>query len=613
MRDPLKRTFDQLENGDGDGDNGNSDDGNGIAGDECALFADQLDPASKHKVLLIVGIDFGTSGTAYAYGFTRPGQNMDARNDVFMNRQWPLTNGGKTDTAVLFHKGECILFGHAATSKLANIKAKDRKNYLYLQRFKMQLYANERVNDSTMLEDEETGEKISALDAIAACLGQIKKTALAEVKGASPDLNESDILWVVTVPAIWREDAKSLMRSAAIKAGLAKPGQSSSLLLVLEPEAASIYCLSEDRVAFKKGDVYVVADCGGGTVDVTVHEVAGENHVGVKEAIPVSGGHMGGTKIDEAFYQLLEQLCGKDTITRFRKTNGAQWLMLKEEWERKKCSWDGEESSDVLVMLQGNLPFEAEKGIEAFNKSPEGIVLGEIEIDGSQLILSNAVMNQLSKDAIQKTVDHLSDILDRVDKAKKILLVGNFANSLALQSAFRSHFEARGIKVIVPKIPGDVVVRGAVILANRPKNIQVRRAAFSYGTSIAPEFIKGYHRESKRVKYYDGMYRCKDVADWLIKFGEEIPFGKVVSQTYYPIDKKQNYCIFNVYEGKRKGIEYVDDADCRVLGSIQSQPVKTAVIHRDGVEFSMLFGATEIIVSTKDPYGRRRQVKVQYE
>ncbi|XP_052817995.1 amyloid-beta precursor protein-like [Mya arenaria] len=48
-------------------------------------------------------------------------------------------------------------------------------------------------------------------------------------------IKEFDILYVITVPAIWNDGAKQFMREAAVKAGL----DSERIKLALEPEAAS--------------------------------------------------------------------------------------------------------------------------------------------------------------------------------------------------------------------------------------------------------------------------------------------------------------------------------------------------------------------------------------
>ena len=58
---------------------------------------------------------------------------------------------------------------------------------------------------------------------------------------------------------------------AAEKAGMGgNDGSNKSVRLITEPEAAAMYCLDfykrEEKESLKVGDIYVIADCGGGTV-----------------------------------------------------------------------------------------------------------------------------------------------------------------------------------------------------------------------------------------------------------------------------------------------------------------------------------------------------------
>ncbi|KAJ3326455.1 hypothetical protein HDU76_012910 [Blyttiomyces sp. JEL0837] len=503
--------------------------------DETA-FAEQLDPAVNHKI--IVACDFGTFGCGYAWGFTKPRQNLKYDTDVFMNRRWQ----GKTLTAAHFHNNELVAFGQNAVERVVNLKSSARNEYLFLQRFKMQLYSKESINEGTMIEDETTKEKIPAVDVIAACLREIKKCAIEEIIASGNRIKDDEILWVVPVPAIWREDAKRLMRLAAVKAGLTRHDRNTSADSNLKPR-----------------DVYDVADCGGGTVDVTVHEVVSTLETKVKEAIPVSGGHWGSTVMDGAFFALLEFICGREKIVNFKQKKSGRWHQLIEEWEKRKCGWDGDENSDTLVMLSPRLAeYTEEGGLESFNKSELGKSIGEIELDNERLVLSNTVMNNLAKEAVTKTVDHVEKIVTELPQVTKILLVGNFANSRALQKAFRDRFD--GFDIVVPNVPGEVVARGAVILGNRPMNIAERRAAFSYG---------GVHPPIRK-QIFDKVPYCRDVASWLIKYGERVPFGKTVSSWYRSLSRKHTKIGFEVFEGQRKDIEYIDDPDCRKLGYIAS-------------------------------------------
>src|SRR5689334_1952974 len=93
-------------------------------------------------------------------------------------------------------------------------------------------------------------------------------------------VKKEKIRWVITVPALWSEEHKLFMRKAAVEAGIINQSNSTSLLLCLEPEGASIQCREDAEESLKnqmtKGTVVVVLDCGGGTVDITVHKLTSE-------------------------------------------------------------------------------------------------------------------------------------------------------------------------------------------------------------------------------------------------------------------------------------------------------------------------------------------------
>jgi molecular chaperone DnaK (HSP70) len=46
------------------------------------------------------------------------------------------------------------------------------------------------------------------------------------------------------------------------------------LILALEPEAAALCCRqNRHELKFTPGTKYMVVDCGGGTVDIAIHEI----------------------------------------------------------------------------------------------------------------------------------------------------------------------------------------------------------------------------------------------------------------------------------------------------------------------------------------------------
>ncbi|KAF5866505.1 hypothetical protein ETB97_011390 [Aspergillus alliaceus] len=80
---------------------------------------------------------------------------------------------------------------------------------------------------------------------------------------------------VITVPAIWQGYARQGMQEAVKKAGILahRPAGETKLTFVPEPEAAALATLSEPGRQISPGDVYVICDAGGGTVDLISYKV----------------------------------------------------------------------------------------------------------------------------------------------------------------------------------------------------------------------------------------------------------------------------------------------------------------------------------------------------
>ena len=67
-----------------------------------------------------------------------------------------------------------------------------------------------------MLKDDQ-GQEMSALDVFSASIRYLKETLLRRIQEAVKGFRQTDIHWVLTVPAIWEDGAKQFMREAAFK------------------------------------------------------------------------------------------------------------------------------------------------------------------------------------------------------------------------------------------------------------------------------------------------------------------------------------------------------------------------------------------------------------
>uniref|UniRef100_A0A8C6WXU3 Uncharacterized protein n=1 Tax=Neogobius melanostomus TaxID=47308 RepID=A0A8C6WXU3_9GOBI len=196
----------------------------------------------------IIAIDFGTSFSGYAYSLS------------------PTKDPEDPTCILLDQHGEVMAFGYKARNKYYEIH-KDTAEYYYFKDFKMNLYG--KPNMSTL---------IHALKVFSAALNFLKEDALKTIRQNTlqrVNYVASDFTWVLTVPAIWDDSARQFMREAAVQAGLVSSFTEDTLVIALEPEAASVWCKqlepkdfikdSGDRVKLPVGAQYVVLDCGGNT------------------------------------------------------------------------------------------------------------------------------------------------------------------------------------------------------------------------------------------------------------------------------------------------------------------------------------------------------------
>ena len=63
--------------------------------------------------------------------------------------------------------------------------------------------------------DDANGRKMSAMTVFAECIRYMKSHLMKELDRQGTLVNDGDIHWVLTVPAIWSDSAKQFMRKAA--------------------------------------------------------------------------------------------------------------------------------------------------------------------------------------------------------------------------------------------------------------------------------------------------------------------------------------------------------------------------------------------------------------
>lgn len=101
-------------------------------------------------------------------------------------------------------------------SQYANIWPLKRNNFKTWS-----IYLNTLQNVSrNQTVDDVLGWPFPLLTLVTETIRYLKNELLARCQRSVPEFKETDILWVMTVPAIWTDSAKSLMRVAAENVGI---------------------------------------------------------------------------------------------------------------------------------------------------------------------------------------------------------------------------------------------------------------------------------------------------------------------------------------------------------------------------------------------------------
>lgn len=167
--------------------------------------------------LLVAAIDFGTMYSGFAFStkddFKKQPDKINTCEDLTMGYNF----SNKIPTCLLLDKkGEFVSFGIEAEDAYFNhVISGEEDNFYYFHRFKMSLHTDGELSEDLEINDV-SGKPLSAMKVFSLSIKALKESLLNSLKTHGAETIESrDILWVVTVPAIWTEPAKQFMRDAA--------------------------------------------------------------------------------------------------------------------------------------------------------------------------------------------------------------------------------------------------------------------------------------------------------------------------------------------------------------------------------------------------------------
>ena len=270
------------------------------------------------------------------------------------------------------------------------------------------------------------------------------------------------------------------------------------LSLALEPEAAAIYCQNMTQQELAQyarathpytSNTYMVVDIGGGTVDITVHQVSSSPDCHMKVINTPVGNNFGGSSVNNNFLKFLETLVGDKDFSKYigtsdKSTNASNAAYLNElvnnifEKQKKLFAKKEERGSKISIRLHYSFMevYKARliRGIQDLKDS-------RIKLSGVDLRIEYSKMEEFFKPVASGILQCIAEAVKDVEEDMKMTyLVGGFGGCPYLYKAVTEHFGNK-YTYVTPAESDFAVVRGAVLFRLNPDIVHTRKADATYG------------------------------------------------------------------------------------------------------------------------------------
>ncbi|KAI4264735.1 MAG: hypothetical protein L6R42_000173 [Xanthoria sp. 1 TBL-2021] len=518
---------------------------------------------------MVIGIDFGTTYSGAAWATVADFQ----ADQINLITSWPGTGReeGKAPTE-LFYEDTRLMWGYEIPSdadpirwfKLLLLREEDLASELRDSEF--------LLRGRKMLRESEK----TAVNLIADYLRALWRHVLDTIQKARGKSVVEGLSFnvVITVPAIWKDYARQGMEEAAREAGIldTRPAGPTTLTFAPEPEAAALASICESGRKVEAGNVFVICDAGGGTVDLISYEVGDKDPIALHEAVVGTGGLCGGVFIDEAFENMVKSRLGRrwNRLTQ----NGIKEIM-KNEWEyavKPQFKLENDTTKDYIVAV----PAEAFEGSSLNDDSKKPFIKrGRIHFASSDVQKAFASPFR----GIEALVDgQINKITERSLTVTGIILVGGLGSSPYLYQHLRRRYEGKKIEVLQSTgiRPRTAICRGAIFKgfldapsteqANKEApNISVRSkvsvvstiARLSLGVAFDEDFEEGKHRPEDRYRNkLEGVWRARNQMEWYVRKGDNVSKAQPKKNNFY-----RSYGTSKDFTGSMRDIIFQCDED----------------------------------------------------
>lgn len=454
----------------------------------------------------------------------------------------------------------------------------------YIQYIKLLLDPKQKLPEYISRRDLETHlRKIgkTAIQAAGDYLIKLKEHVLEQIEQRFGEemCSTTKVEFVLTVPALWSDAAKDATMKAAEIAGM---NEDDNLSMITEPEAAALCALKTVAgVNANEGDVWIVCDGGGGTIDLIAYEIEALSPFLIEEAVPGDGDVCGSALINIRFQAYVKSRMGTRALETYIDKHPRAWAdCLRHFEERTKRDFDPERFPDK------------EYPIPLWHAADDP----DADISDSHIVLSTVDLTEIFRPVVQSGLSLVSDqheaLIDNGKRPRGLILVGGFGRSKHLFQSLRNTYAAIApdFEVIRPSHAWSAVAIGAVIhRLEGAQTVKSRIARRHYGILTRAYWKNGEFSEASKVWDDDEKVHYADnVIKWYVTKGQSMISGNPIAMSFYvtcPEPSESEIVTMIVSDEDEPPKEFVPTEQTRILcvvnANLQGIPCKSWKLRRN--------------------------------
>ncbi|RGB24188.1 hypothetical protein C1646_821728 [Rhizophagus diaphanus] len=523
---------------------------------------------NKDNIRVVVGLDFGTTYSGFSYCHVTDSEN------IITNYQWFRETGNlKTNTVLQYdyEYNQVESWGLPALAKRPSRRENENRKRPIIRKPLLIIFAN----------------KIGEL---------IKETIEARFQGI--DFHKH-VLLVLTVPTEYLEKDKAIMRECVHNAELIAKRCLNKLQFTTESEAAAIYCMQnvlKEHGLLTSGTTFMIVDCGGGTIDITIRKLIENNQLG--KVTESTGDFCGSTFIDKEFVDFLRNKLGNSAIDLFITNHYGQFQYIIQKF----CN-------NAKIPFTGDSEFFFELDIEEI--AP--VLLKYVNEETRNIMEGNDWVIEINYKDIKAMFDPIVDRIIKLinlqlsyarEKCSAMFLVGGFSESKYLQQRIKREFQNQINVISVPNQPMAAISCGATLYGlslfnSENDNMKVTRCIittrilkYTYGIKVRNYWMEGDPIERKLRNGHIDRFHC------IAKRGTQVDTDEEFTTFFTPLSPMQTKVCFKIYYTTKDDAKYCDEPGMTLLGKFgvyladSDESSKSGLFNK--LFFAFIFGEMEI-------------------